>query len=145
MSEATEVPMVCDDCGGTLTDNDAYWLRGGGAVFHITFSQCFTSLDERLTTATQRAEAAEAAREKWYDRAVKEHVRRVSAEAASASADAAADGLRTERDALRKDAEMLREAIDIFISFQGSTREPEGQAALDAALAVQPTTGETHE
>jgi hypothetical protein len=45
-----------------------------------------------------------------------------------------------EREALRKDAARLREAIDIFISFQGSTREPEGQAALDAALAVQPTT-----
>lgn len=46
--------------------------------------------------------------------------------------------LRTERDALREDAARLREAIDIFISFQGSTREPEGQAALNAALAVQP-------
>ena len=46
--------------------------------------------------------------------------------------------LRAERDALRKDAERLREAIDKFLSFQGSTREPEGQAALDAALAVQP-------
>ena len=46
--------------------------------------------------------------------------------------------LRSERDALRKDAERLREAIDKFLSFQGSTREPEGQAALDAALAVQP-------
>lgn len=40
--------------------------------------------------------------------------------------------------ALRTDAAMLREAIDKFLSFQGSTREPEGQAALNAALAVQP-------
>ena len=49
-----------------------------------------------------------------------------------------AEAAEAECDALRKDAEMLREAIDIFISFQGSTREPEGQAALNAALAVQP-------
>ncbi len=45
------------------------------------------------------AEAAEAERDKWYDNAVKERVRRVSAEAASASADAEADTLRAERDA----------------------------------------------
>ena len=56
-----------------------------------------------------------------------------------------AEAAEAERDALRKDAARLREAIDIFISFQGSTREPEGQAALDAALAVQPTTGDKHE
>lgn len=48
-------------------------------------------------------------------------------------------GARAEVEALRKYAARLREAIDIFISFQGSTREPEGQAALTAALAVPPT------
>lgn len=62
MSEATEVPMpmVCVDSGGTLTDDDAIWSPGIGVFWHINYSQCITSLNERLTAATQRAEAAEA-------------------------------------------------------------------------------------
>lgn len=64
MSEATEVPMpmVCVDCGGSLTDDDAIWSPGIGVLTHINYSQCITSLNERLTAATQRAEAAEAER-----------------------------------------------------------------------------------
>ena len=60
MSEATEVPMVCVDCGGTLTAADAIWSWSPSFFSHINYSQCFSSLNERLTLATQRAEAAEA-------------------------------------------------------------------------------------
>ena len=72
----------------------------------------------------RQRDTAEEDREGWKERAMKAEQQR--------------QALRVECDALRKDAARLREAIDIFISFQGSTREPEGQAALDAALAVQP-------
>ena len=60
MSEATEVPMVCEDCGGTLTDDDAIWSPGIGVLTHINYSQCISSLNERLAAATQRAEAERA-------------------------------------------------------------------------------------
>ena len=144
MSEATEVPMVCEDCGGTLTDDDAIWSWSPSCFSHINYSQCFSSLDERLTLATQRAEAAEAERDDiiaicrgtQLDDAAIHSMREYVTEKLRIEA---------ERNALRKDAEMLREAIDTFISFQGSTRELEGQAALTAALAVQPTTGDTNE
>ena len=79
-----------------------------------------------VEAVTKRAEAAEARRREIDDEAFA-YAEQIEV-------------LRRECEALRKDAAMLREAIDIFISFQGSTREPEGQAALDAALAVQPTT-----
>ena len=45
------------------------------------------------------------------------------------------------RDEAIAERDALREAIDTFLSFQGSTREQEGQAALAAALSaleVQP-------
>ena len=102
--------------------------------------------DEYIAALTQQAEAAEAERdvlaEKWGGMVddngdpldasgILEYVCTLREELSH---------MQDERDALRKDAARLREAIDIFISFQGSTREPEGQAALDAALAVQPTT-----
>ena len=61
--------------------------------------------------------------------------------AALTAATERAEAAEAEREALRKDVKRLREAIDTFISFQGSTRELEGQAALNAAMAVQPTTG----
>lgn len=60
MSEAIKVPMVCVDCGGTMTDDDAIWSPGIGVLTHINYSQCIASLNERLTAATKRAEAAEA-------------------------------------------------------------------------------------
>lgn len=63
MSEASEVPMVCVDCGGTMTDDDAIWSPGIGVLTHFDYSQCIASLNERITAATQRAEAAEAMRD----------------------------------------------------------------------------------
>lgn len=63
MSDPTKVPMICEDCGGTLTDDDAIWSSRPGIFSHINFSQCISSLGERLTLATKRAEAAEAQRD----------------------------------------------------------------------------------
>ena len=60
MSEATEVPMVCVDCGGTLTDDDAMGSWSPSFFSHMNYRQCFSSLNERLAAATKRAEAAEA-------------------------------------------------------------------------------------
>ena len=64
MSEATKVPMICDGCGGTLADDDAIWSSSLGIFSHINFSQCISSLGERLALATKRAEAAEAEAER---------------------------------------------------------------------------------
>jgi hypothetical protein len=66
MSEATEEPMVCVDCGGTMTDEDAFSLSLGEesvVYWHMERSGCIASLGERLTAATKRAEAAEAERD----------------------------------------------------------------------------------
>ena len=66
MSEATEVPMICEDCGGTMTDEDAFSISLGEesvVYWHMEHSGCIASLGERLTIATQRAEAAEAERD----------------------------------------------------------------------------------
>ena len=118
MSEASEVPMVCVDCGGTMTDDDAIWSPGIGVLTHINYSQCIASLNERLTAATQRADAAEA-----------------------------------ERDALRKAVDAVRATrtepqtrtgdnddwVDGFQYGYAAALETVNDA-LDAALAVQPTT-----
>ena len=64
MSEATEVPMICYDCGGTLTDDDAIWSWSPSFASHINYSQCIASLNERITAATQRVESAEAENER---------------------------------------------------------------------------------
>ena len=63
MIQAIQVPMICDDCGGTLTDDDAIWSSSLGIFSHINYSQCIASLNERLTATTKRAEAAEAERD----------------------------------------------------------------------------------
>lgn len=66
MSEATEEPMICDDCGGTMTDEDAFSISLGEesvVYWHMEYSGCIASLGERLTAATKRAEAAEAERD----------------------------------------------------------------------------------
>ena len=71
-----------------------------------------------VEAVTQRAEWAEARRHVWEQRA-----RMVVRERRA---------LRVERDALRKDAARWYEHITL-------------KAAIDAALAVQPTTGDKHE
>ena len=71
MSEETEVPIVCDDCGGNLTNAggtiDDLFSMGLGEdrphYWHMEQSGCIASLNERLTAATKRAEAAEAERD----------------------------------------------------------------------------------
>jgi hypothetical protein len=66
MSEATEEPMICGNCGGTMTDEDAFSISLGGysiLYWHMEHSGCIASLGERLTAATKRAEAAEAERD----------------------------------------------------------------------------------
>ena len=71
MSEETEVPIVCDDCGGNLTNaggtiDDLFSMALGEDrphYWHMDQSQCIASLNERLTSATKRAEAAEAERD----------------------------------------------------------------------------------
>ena len=138
MSEATEVPMVCEDCGGTLTDDDAIWSPGIGVLTHINYSQCISSLNERLTAATERAEAAEARRDVWEKRA-----RKVVQERRA---------LRVERDALRQDAALLSEFVssdEIAMTYQtmGQYRAAllKFHTAALSALAVQPTTGEGDE
>ena len=100
MSEATEVPMVCMDCGGTLTDDDAIWSPGIGVLTHINYSQCIASLNERLTAATKRAEAAEARRREIDDEAF-DYAEQIEA-------------LRAERDALRVECEAVREQRDYW-------------------------------
>jgi hypothetical protein len=89
MSEASEEPMVCVDCGGTMTDEDAFSMSLGEyspVYWHEEHSGCLASLGERLTAATKRAEA-------WEKRARKLLRNRKV--------------LRAERDALRKDAARL--------------------------------------
>jgi hypothetical protein len=76
MSEASEEPMVCVDCGGTMTDEDAFSISLGEyslVYWHMQYSGCIASLGERLTIATQRAEAAE--RERDALRADKEYLK----------------------------------------------------------------------
>jgi hypothetical protein len=66
MSEATEEPMICEDCGGTMTDEDAFSISLGEysiVYWHMERSGCIASLGERLAAATKRAEAAEAERD----------------------------------------------------------------------------------
>lgn len=71
MSEETEVPIVCDDCGGNLTNaggtiGDLFSMALGEDrphYWHMEQSGCIASLNERLTAATERAEAAEAMRD----------------------------------------------------------------------------------
>ena len=121
--------------------------REGYSCETFGVSQHETELVKAIILATQRAERAKADREREA-----EHLRdmlrdhRLEFDDHTRGRIGALSqfmyDLRAERDALRKDAERLREAIDKFLSFQGSTREPEGQAALDFALAVQPTTGD---
>ena len=61
MSEATEVQMVCVDCGGTLTNDDMIYMASRhGEYEHMNYSGCIASLNERLAAATQRAEAERA-------------------------------------------------------------------------------------
>ena len=140
MSEATEVPMVCVDCGGTLTAADLFSMTLGeerAHYWHLDQSGCIASLNERLTAATQRAEAAEAKSRDvayWHEAWKK-------AEA--------------EREALRKDAALLdalqaeHERFDpvaalvvkvdhdrngfVWANVVGNVRE-----ALTAAVAMQP-------
>jgi hypothetical protein len=66
MSEATEEPMICGNCGGTMTDKDAFSISLGGysiLYWHMEHSGCIASLGERLTAATKRAEQAESERD----------------------------------------------------------------------------------
>ena len=66
MSEATEVPMVCVDCGGSMTDDEMISIASRNGIVeyeHMNFSQCIASLGGRITLATKRAEAAEAERD----------------------------------------------------------------------------------
>jgi hypothetical protein len=66
MSEATEEPMICEDCGGTMTDEDSFSMALGEyspVYWHLEHSRCIASLGERLAIATQRAEQAESERD----------------------------------------------------------------------------------
>ena len=152
MSEETEVPIVCDDCGGNLTNaggtiDDLFSMALGEDrphYWHMEQSGCIASLNERLTAATQRAEAAEARRDVWERRA-----RMVVRERRA---------LRVERDALRKDAARLNYLDTVrdpcphharrgvfgtewsIVFTHPATHTPTIREALDAALAVQPTT-----
>lgn len=117
MSEAIiKELVVCDDCGGTLTDGDLFSMALGeerAHYWHMDQSGCIASLNERLTLATERAEAAEAERhrlaEKWGSMvddhgdpldapAIAEYVCIIREELSHMTA---------ERDALRKDAARL--------------------------------------
>lgn len=145
MSEATEVPMMCVDCGGTLTDDDAIWSSSPSSFSHINYSQCFSSLNERLTAATERAEAAEARRREIDDEAFA-YAEQIEV-------------LRRECDALRK---VAKDAISYMVckvvacnglkcregncesccdtddAAEYVKKSREAIAALTAALAVQP-------
>ena len=155
MSEAIiKELVVCVDCGGTLTDDDAIWSPGIDVLTHINYSQCIASLNERLTAATQRAEAAEAERDdiiaiwcgplddaaihsmRWY---VTEKLR-----------------IKAECEALRKDAaryRWLKPQLEmdwdvgnpVYLSLGLTVEVPthvevsfDLDATIDAALAVQP-------
>lgn len=147
MSEATQVPMICDDCGGTLTDADLFSMALGekyAVYWHFDQSQCITSLNERLTAATQRAEAAEARRDQWERRA------RQVVQERRALRDQAIE-LRDTRDALRKvNDEMVERFLHAYAKCENErpqtfTHRIGIRAALTVALAVQPITGAAHE
>ena len=139
MSEETEVPIVCDDCGGNLTNaggtiDDLFSMALGEDrphYWHMEQSGCIASLNERLTAATKRAEAAEARRDVWELRA-----RKVVQERRT---------LRVERDALRTvDDAMVGRFLRAYAECESErpqtfTHRMGVRAALDAALAVQPT------
>ena len=159
--------MVCVDCGGTMTDDDAIWSPGIGVLTHINYSQCIASLNERLTAATQRAEAAEAERdvlaEKWGGMVddngdpldasgILEYVCTLREELSH---------MQAERDALRKDAaryRWLKPQLEmdwdlgnpVYLSLGLTVEVPtyvevsfDLDATIDAALAVQPLAGAT--
>ena len=105
MSDPTKGPMICVDCGGSMTDDDLIAIAPGNGIVkyeHMNFSQCIASLNERIALATQRAEAAETER----DAAIK---RAEFAEADASKwlhdaliiAEGQRDQARAERDALR--------------------------------------------
>jgi hypothetical protein len=124
-------------------------------VNYVNYSQCVASLNERLTAATQRAEAAEARRDVWEKRAVKVVQERRA--------------LRVECDALRElaktECEALRTRLDEWVRWgdRMASGHPDaplasldhevravianryGMSTITAAMAVQPTTGETHD
>jgi hypothetical protein len=60
MSEKIKEPMTCADCGGSLTENGLFSSPSDNVFVHYHNRDCIASLGERLTAATQRAEAAEA-------------------------------------------------------------------------------------
>ena len=138
MSEATEVPMVCVDCGGTMTDDDAIWSPGIGVLTHINYSQCIASLNERLTAATQRADAAEAERD-----ALRKAVDAVRATRTERDAVRTVDDAMVER-AARATMNRVYKDHDLFADDEELLRihREYARIALTAALAVQPTTGE---
>ena len=133
MSEETEVPIVCDDCGGNLTNavltmDDLFSMALGEDrphYWHMEQSGCIASLNERLTAATERAEFwNNAHRADLMEADVKHRELRERAEAAEAERDVSATAhriacgalaeswerrreLRAEREALRKDAARL--------------------------------------
>ena len=172
MSEETEVPIVCDDCGGNLTNaggtiDDLFSMALGEDrphYWHMEQSGCIASLNERLTAATQRAEAAEAMRDDiiaicrgtQLDDAAIHSMRGYVTEKLRIEA---------ECEALRKDAERLDaiESGEVHIECMGMTLRHMNvyskhgkcvtsglfgtqlsltlRQAIDAAMAVQPTTG----
>ena len=126
MSEETEVPIVCDDCGGNLTNagDDLFSMALGEDrphYWHMEQCGCIASLNERLTAATQRAEAAEARRDVWELRA-----RKVVQERRA---------LRVECEALRK---YLLDLLAVVHRDGGHHTEAVGtrQSVVDAELAV---------
>ena len=138
MSEETEVPIVCDDCGGNLTNaggtiDDLFSMALGEDrphYWHMEQSGCIASLNERLTAATERAEAAEAERES------------VSSQLWDCMNER--EALRVERDALRTvDDAMVGRFLRAYAECESErpqtfTHRMGVRAALDAAMAVRP-------
>ena len=141
MSEAIKVPMVCVDCGGTMTDDDAIWSPGIGVLTHINYSQCIASLNERLTAATHRADAAEAERD-----ALRKAVDAVRATRTERDAVRTVDDAMVER-AARATMNRVYKDHDLFADDEELLRihREYARIALTAAMAVHPTTGETDE
>jgi hypothetical protein len=141
--QSSETQYWYDEGGSMLCQyKPELWREGySSETFGVSMNE--TELVTALTLATQRAEAAEAERDAELAAAPASHDALIIAEGQR-------DQARAERDALRKLLRMCARTCDTLDHGPGKDFHESDEMCpivvrIDAALAVQPTTGAAHE